>query len=63
MNKINMITAGKAISRMFGRVRFEEITDEERLLAAGMKFLAEYNALVEDEERLAGTAESQEGKK
>lgn len=63
MNKINMITAGKAISRMFNKVGFQEITDEERLLAAGMKFLAEYNTLVKYEERLVGTAESQEEKK
>lgn len=59
MNKINMILAGKAISNMFHRVGFQKIDDEEKLLFAGMKFLAEYNAIVKNhEDRLVGTAES-----
>lgn len=61
MNKINMILAGKAISNMFHRVGFQEIDEEERLLAAGMKFVSEYNAIVKNHEyRLVGTAESTE---
>lgn len=48
MNKINMILAGKAISNMFHRVGFQKIDDEEKLLFAGMKFLAEYNAIVKN---------------
>ena len=63
MNKINMIFAGEAISKMFNKVSsgFCKEDEKERLLAVGMKFVAEYNSLAQnDADRLVGTIDSYE---